>query len=125
MRSDARVLVVDDEDDVRQGICQRLGRRGLAIREAGDCLAALAELERGAVDVIIMDVGMPGLDGIACLARVKERWPAIEVIILTGHASIDMGLSGIKNGAFDYCLKPCDFNDLFEKIQLALRHVAD
>ncbi|OQX07384.1 MAG: hypothetical protein BWK76_24935 [Desulfobulbaceae bacterium A2] len=124
MRSKARVLVVDDEDDVRQGICQRLGRRGLKVLEAGDCHTALAELERGLVDVIIMDVGMPGLDGIACLARVKERWPKVEVIILTGHASIDMGLAGMKGGAFDYCLKPCDFSDLYEKVQLALRHAA-
>jgi len=124
MRAEARILVVDDEEDVRQGLGRRLSRRGYAVTEAADCAIALETLARQPVDVIIMDVSMPGMDGITCLAQVKERWPGVEVIILTGHASIDMGLAGMKNGAFDYCLKPCDFDELCEKIQLALRHVA-
>ena len=71
-----------------------------------------------------MDVSMPGLDGLECMAEMKKVQPELEVIILTGHASLNVGISGMKKGAFDYCLKPVDFNELLEKIVLAKEKAA-
>jgi DNA-binding NtrC family response regulator len=76
-------------------------------------------LETQPADVIIMDVSMPEVDGIACLKKVKQRWPMVEVIILTGHASVKSGIEGMQSGAFDYCLKPIDVLELLEKVELA------
>ncbi len=77
------------------------------------------ELGQENIDVVIMDVSMPGLDGLECMAEMKKIQPELEVIILTGHASLNVGISGMKKGAFDYCLKPVDFDELLEKIVLA------
>jgi len=86
---------------------------------AACCLDALAEMEKRPADVVVMDVSMPGMDGIQCLGKIKERWPLTEVIILTGHASVKSGVEGMQRGAFDYCLKPIDVIELLEKIELA------
>ncbi len=92
---------------------------GIKLILADCCVAALELLESQPVDVIIMDVSMPGIDGIQCLKKVKERWPQVEVIILTGHASVKSGIEGMQGGAFDYCLKPIDVLELLEKVELA------
>ncbi len=83
------------------------------------CLEALDRLGQDSFDVVIMDVSMPGLDGLQCMAEMKKVHQELEVIILTGHASLNVGISGMKKGAFDYCLKPVDFDELLEKIVLA------
>ena len=113
------LLLVDDEPDFKEIILKRLTRMGIQLRLADCCAAALETLETQPVDVIIMDVCMPGLDGIQCLKKVKERWPLVEVIILTGHASVKSGIEGMQGGAFDYCLKPIDVLELLEKVELA------
>ena len=87
-------------------------------------MEALDRLGEDSFDVIIMDVSMPGLDGLECMAEMKKIQPELEVIILTGHASLNVGISGMKKGAFDYCLKPVDFDELLEKIILAREKVA-
>jgi two-component system, OmpR family, response regulator len=71
-----------------------------------------------------MDISMPGLDGVGCMAEMKKVQPELEIIILTGHASINAGLVGMKKGAFDYCLKPIDFDELLEKILLARKKIS-
>jgi len=115
----SHLLLVDDEDDFRDIMHKRIGRYGINLRLAACCLDALAEMETQPADVVIMDVAMPGMDGIQCLGKVKERWPLTEVIILTGHASVKSGLDGMQRGAFDYCLKPIDVMELLEKVELA------
>ena len=113
------LLLVDDEPDFKEIILKRLTRMGIQLSLADCCGTALETLETQPVDVIIMDVSMPGLDGIQCLKKVKERWPLVEVIILTGHASVKSGIEGMQGGAFDYCLKPIDVLELLEKVELA------
>jgi len=113
------LLLVDDEPDFKEIILKRLTRMGVQLSLADCCAAALETLESQPIDVIIMDVSMPGLDGIQCLKKVKERWPLVEVIILTGHASVKSGIEGMQSGAFDYCLKPIDVLELLEKVELA------
>jgi DNA-binding NtrC family response regulator len=73
---------------------------------------------------MVMDVTMPGLDGLKCMAEMKKVHPHLEVIILTGHATPRAGVAGIRKGAFDYCLKPIDFEELLEKIMLARKSLA-
>lgn len=113
------LLLVDDEPDFTEIIYKRLSRMGIQLSLADCCTAALQTLEAQPVDVVIMDVSMPGIDGIQCLKMVKERWPRVEVIILTGHASVKSGIEGMQSGAFDYCLKPIDVLELIEKVELA------
>lgn len=119
MQQELRVLIVDDEDDFREIIAKRLARRGVKVWLAACCAEALASLAAEPVDVVVLDVRMPGEDGIECLSRIKEKWPKLPVIMLTGHASVSAGVTGIRLGAFDYCIKPVTVDDLLEKIILA------
>jgi DNA-binding NtrC family response regulator len=98
---------------------KHLSKMGIRLNVSGCCLDALETLEKNVVDVVIMDMNMPGMDGIQCLRKVKKRWPLTEVIILTGYASVKSGIAGMESGAFDYCLKPIDVFELIEKIELA------
>ncbi len=113
------LLLVDDEGPFRLDLQERFGRMGLQLKAASCCREALSLLEKQAVDVIIMDMYMPEVDGISCLREVKQRWPDVEVILLTGHASVQSGIEGMESGAFDYCLKPIDVPDLLDKVELA------
>ena len=124
MQEKNRILIVDDEEDFSESLARMFKRRDFDAVTADCCQMALEKLKEGEFDVIIMDVSMPpGLDGIKCLAKVKEQWPTTEVIILTGHASVVSGIQGMQGGAFDYCLKPIDFSELLEKIILACEKV--
>ena len=113
------LLLVDDEDDFRDIMNKRISRFGIDLSLAACCSDALASMETRPADVVIMDVAMPGMDGIQCLGKIKERWPLTEVIILTGHASVKSGMDGMQRGAFDYCLKPINVTELLEKVELA------
>lgn len=113
------LLLVDDESEFKEVMQRHLGRAGIRLSVSACCSDALRLLDRHQVDVVIMDMNMPGMDGIQCLRKVKERWPQIEVLILTGHASVKSGIEGMESGAFDYCLKPIDVHELIEKVELA------
>ena len=114
-----KIMLVDDEPNFREIMSKFLQRRKIDYATAPGCLDALDMLGQDSFDVIVMDVSMPGLDGIECMAEMKKVQPDLEVIILTGHAALNVGISGMKKGAFDYCLKPVDFDELLEKIVLA------
>ena len=114
-----RLLLVDDEPDFKEVMLKHLSRRGIRLSVAECCLDALDELDTAPADVVIMDMHMPGENGIQCLRKVKERWPLTEVIILTGHASVQSGIEGMQSGAFDYCIKPIDVRELLEKVELS------
>ena len=120
-REAIRVLVVDDEDDFRETVVKRLKMRGLLAEGASGGEAALALLGDRPFDVMVLDVKMPGLDGIETLRRVKQQWPEIEVIMLTGHASVEFGLQGMQLGAFDYMMKPAPIGELVDTIGQAFR----
>lgn len=113
---DVSVLLVDDEPEFVETLGERLETRGYRIRKAlsGDeCLSRLREEES---DVVVLDVLMPGKDGVETLKEIKQMNPLIEVIMLTGHATIDTAIEGLKLGAFDYLKKPTETKELIEKI---------
>jgi len=114
-----RVLVVDDEADFLETIVMRLQRRKIDASGVDDGKKALEIVENERFDVVVLDVLMPGMDGIETLKLLKKRKPFIEVIILTGHGSVESGLQGMQFGAFDYIMKPADLDELLEKIQQA------
>ncbi len=114
-----RVLVVDDEEDFLETLVNRLKRRGLPTQGALSGSKALELLQAEGFDVVVLDVRMPGMDGLEVLKEIKDRWPFVEVILLTGHGSVESGIQGMRLGAFDYVMKPADLEDLMEKIQQA------
>jgi DNA-binding NtrC family response regulator len=117
-------LIVDDEEDFRETLVKRLTKRGLKVSGAESGLRALEMLEAEAYDVIVLDVKMPGLDGIETLREIKKKSPLTEVILLTGHASMESGIEGMKSGAFDYIMKPVNIDDLLEKMRQAFERKA-
>lgn len=116
-----QLLLVDDEPEFLETLEKHFSRMKIAARVAEGCTKALELLTETPADVIVMDVSMPEISGLHCLKMVKEKWPLTEVVFLTGHASVKMGIEGMQNGAFDYCLKPINTADLMEKIEQAAR----
>jgi DNA-binding NtrC family response regulator len=114
-----RVLLVDDEVEFTQTLAERLETRGFSVRSAASGDEALAALKAEESDVVVLDVLMPGKGGVETLSEIKRINPLIEVIMLTGHATIDTSIEGLKLGAFDYLLKPTDTADLVTKITKA------
>jgi DNA-binding NtrC family response regulator len=111
-----RILLVDDEERFRLTLKKMLAAQGLAVTALASGALALKELARQAYDVVLLDIRMPEMDGIKTLAAIKEGHPEIEVIVLTGHASMDAALEIIKLGGYDYLLKPCPLEELLLKI---------
>jgi DNA-binding NtrC family response regulator len=114
-----RVLVVDDEADFLNTLVNRLRKRNLEVTGAASGEKALGFLDKKPFDVVILDVKMPGMNGVDVLREMKRRWPLVEVIMLTGHASVESGIEGMKRGAFDYIMKPTDIDDLMDKMRKA------
>ena len=116
----ATVLLVDDEVPFVETMSKRLNKRNVEVLTAFDGKSALKELEaQNSVEVVILDVKMPGMDGIDTLKEIKNRFPLIEVIMLTGHATVESAIEGMKQGAFDYLMKPCDMQQLIQKVSEA------
>ncbi len=116
---DINILLVDDESDFVETIVKRFGIRKMPIDSAKSGQEALEALAVKDYDVIILDVRMPGMDGLETLKLIRERSPLTEVIMLTGHASLEAGMQGMNLGAYDYVLKPADFDDLLDKVRKA------
>ena len=114
-----RLLLVDDENDFRRTVAKRLMKRGMDTKQAASGEECLEILKKDPVDVVVLDVKMPGMDGIETLHRIKKNHPEIEVIMLTGHATTQDGVDGIKTGAFDYLSKPIELEHLLGKIKQA------
>ena len=112
-----RVLLVDDEQAFVETMGKRLDKRGITVLKAFSGEAGLAALkDNPGIDVVVLDVKMPGLDGIETLKRIKTEYPLVEVIMLTGHGTVETAIDGMKEGAFDYLLKPCEMDELMAKI---------
>jgi signal transduction histidine kinase len=118
-----RLLLVDDEDDFRQTLSKRLAKRGLAPDQAANGNECLSILEKKAMDVVVLDVKMPGMSGIEVLQNITDNYPKTEVILLTGKATASDGVEGIKSGAFDYLTKPIELEHLFNKILQAYEKI--
>jgi DNA-binding NtrC family response regulator len=119
-----RVLLVDDEDDFRETLQKRLRNRKLQVEVAESGYKALEILQSQDFDVIVLDVKMPGLDGIDTLKEIKIKKPDVEVIMLTGHASVESGIQGMQLGAFDYVMKPVPLDELLDKMRQAYERKA-
>lgn len=115
------VLIVDDEDDFREILVKRLRKRNLDVQGVESGQKALDLLDKVRIDVVILDVKMPGKDGLETLQEIKRKQPLIEVIMLTGHGSDEMGIQGMKLGAFEYLMKPADITNLIEKMRRAYK----
>ena len=114
-----RILVVDDEEAFRMALSERLKVRGLDATAVGTGREALAEIKKTLYDVILLDIKMPEMNGMEALAEIKKINPFLEVIILTGHASVDAAVEITKLGGYDYLLKPCPLDELLGKIEEA------
>jgi DNA-binding NtrC family response regulator len=116
----AKVLLVDDESPFVEALSKRLTMRELMVSTALSGPEALDKLEHDSTtDVVVLDVKMPGMDGIETLKAIKARYPLIEVIMLTGHATVESAIDGMKVGALDYLMKPCDMDLLMAKVREA------
>ncbi|MBI5571647.1 MAG: response regulator [Desulfomonile tiedjei] len=111
-----RVLVVDDEEDFVETIVKRLKGRGLQAAGVTSGQDALDLLETRDFDVIVLDVKMPRMDGIQTLKEIKKRKPLTEVIMLTGHGSVDSGIKGLQLGAYNYIMKPVPLDELLKQV---------
>ena len=120
-----RVLLVDDAEDFVTYTRKRLMLRGIQAIVACSGEDALAILETESVDIAVLDVLMPGMDGVELLAKIKKRYPHLPVIMLTGHGTVETAREGLEKGAREYLLKPCDFNTLLGSIQKAYETVAE
>ena len=115
------VLLVDDEEEFLQTLVKRLNKRNINASGIGNGEEALEILGRNPVDVVVLDVRMPGMDGIQTLKEIKKRFALIEVVMLTGHASMEVAIEGMEIGAFDYLMKPVDIDELVYKLQDAYK----
>ena len=110
-----QLLLVDDEERFLSTTKSLLEKRGITTFTAANGLDAMKIMDEHRIDVVILDVKMPGLDGVEVLRKIKQRYPLVEVIMLTGHASVESAVEGLKLGAFDYLMKPCNVLDLLTK----------
>ena len=116
------IMLVDDEVPFVETMTKRLAKRDLNVIAAFSGQEALEILDKHRdVDVVILDVKMPGMDGIETLRKIKSAYPLIEVVMLTAHATVESAIEGMKFGAFDYLMKPCDMDQLIGKVNEAAR----
>jgi DNA-binding NtrC family response regulator len=116
----ANVLMVDDEVEFVETFSERLEMRGLGISKAFSGKEALKVLKKDKnVEVVILDVMMPEMDGIETLAAIKKKFPLVEVIMLSGQATVESAIEGLKRGAFDYLMKPCEIDQIIAKVSEA------
>jgi len=111
-----KILIVDDEKDFVEVFSLRLQQQGEKVFTAYSGKEALKVLGNVAIDVVILDIRMPGMDGIETLKQIKNLYPIVEVILLTGHGSAETAVEGMKLGAFDYLMKPADFEEINIKL---------
>ena len=114
-----RVLLVDDEREFLEAVAPGLGRRGFEVTLAESGTAALELLANQTFDVIVLDVRLPGINGVDTFREIKRSVPDLPVILLSGHSSVDDVRRGLKEGAFDYLTKPQRVEDLFDHIRAA------
>ena len=117
---DAKILLVDDETVFANNMSKLLNRRGYQVTAVNSGDAALQALMNNSFDVMVLDLKMPGMDGIATMHEMRMLGLFTEVLVLTGHGSIDTALEAIQLGAYDYLTKPCEIAELVSKIEAAL-----
>ena len=117
----ARVLLADDEVDFTDTTKTLLEHRGYDVTEVNSGDSAIRALGQERYDVMVLDLKMPGMDGISTLKEIKKLQLHTQILVLTGHGAIDTALEAIKLGAYDYLTKPCDIDELTEKLEDAMK----
>jgi DNA-binding NtrC family response regulator len=112
-----RLLLVDDEIDFLAPMVKRLKRRGYEVQTSTNGPEAIDLVRENTIDLVVLDVQMPGMNGIETLSELKRIDPSIGVVMLTGHANIEAAVAGMELGAFDYLMKPMNFDELVYKLQ--------
>jgi two-component system NtrC family response regulator/two-component system response regulator AtoC len=120
----ASILLVDDDAAFRHVMAGELRRLGYEVQTAASGEEAVARTERTEPEIVLLDLQMPGMDGLDTLKAIRARLPAAEIIMLTGHGSIDTAIESIRVGAFDYAIKPCPLDELRIRIQRAMERRA-
>ena len=114
-----KMMLVDDEERYLTTTQKLLERKGVEVWVSPSGKEALEILKRQIIHVVVLDVKMPGMDGNETLRAIKAAYPLVEVIMLTGHATVDSAIDGLKSGAFDYLMKPADIDEVLEKAMSA------
>jgi len=125
MNMKTRILIVDDEEEFVKALSERLTIRDYDVTTSLSGEDAVEKVKHYLFDVVILDVAMPGMSGIETLREIKKIKPLIEVIMLTGHATVETAIEGLKLGALDFLLKPCETKDLVVKIDKAYEKKAE
>jgi DNA-binding NtrC family response regulator len=120
-----KMMLVDDEERFLSTTKKLLGKKGYDVVTATSGAEALEKIRVQNIHVVILDVKMPGMDGITTLKEIKRQFPLIEVIMLTGHATIESAVDGLKSGAIDYLTKPADINEIIQKAEQAFEKRQD
>jgi len=118
---ECRVLLVDDEKEFLETLLKRLLKRKVKVAGVNSGEEALKILKETPFDVVVLDVRMQGMDGIQTLREIKKIRPLVEVIMLTGHANLEIAVEGMEVGAFDYLMKPTDVDELLYKLEDAFK----
>lgn len=114
-----KVLLVDDDGEFTEVLSERMGSRGLKVDTAGNGVEAIKKVSESSYDAIVLDLAMPELDGIETLKILLNKQPELQVILLTGHATVEKGVEAVRLGAIDFLEKPADLSQLLEKIKKA------
>jgi DNA-binding response OmpR family regulator len=121
MKEELRVLVIDDEEELVSTVVERMALRKIEAYGAFTATEALKRLQEKQINVVVLDVKMPGMDGLELLKKIKKMYPDIQVILLTGRGSEKESEIGIAEGAFDYLIKPIDIEELIGRMKEAVR----
>ncbi|RJP80800.1 MAG: response regulator [Desulfobacteraceae bacterium] len=119
------IMLVDDEERFLSTTSKLIARMGYNVLIASGGAEALEKLRTQEVHVVVLDVKMPDMDGIATLKEIKRQYPMVEVIMLTGHATVESAINGLQSGACDYLMKPTDIPDLIQKAEAAFQRRQD
>ncbi|MGD9826696.1 response regulator [Desulfobacter sp.] len=114
-----KVLIIDDEQEFTQALAERMTNRGMTVSTSSSAMEGLQNVEEHSFDVVVLDLQMPEMDGIETLKILKKKNPELQVILLTGHATVEKGIEAMKLGAMDLLEKPADMTTLTEKIKKA------
>lgn len=114
-----KVLIIDDEQEFTQALAERMTNRGMDVSTSSSAIEGLQSVEEKSFDVVVLDLQMPEMDGIETLRILKKKKPELQVILLTGHATVEKGIEAMKLGAMDLLEKPADMTTLTEKIKKA------
>jgi len=114
-----KVLIIDDEQEFTEALAERMTNRGMDVSTSSSAIEGLQSVEEKSFDVVVLDLQMPEMDGIETLKILKKKKPELQVILLTGHATVEKGIEAMKLGAMDLLEKPADLSTLTEKIKKA------